>query len=648
MAINKLSSVDISSERNKKQVKYLNKNYSDYKNNLVEFIKFYYPDDYQDFSDASPGSIFIDMVSYVSDVLSYYTDHSFKEGLLAFAEERENLISISQGFGFRPRVTTPSVCTSTISMLAPADTDGSLDGTFLLKIGAGSSFTSNTQGNVNFISDNIVDFANPTDREVIPFSIDDDTGLPVSYLVSKKVKLISAREKIFEYEVGSPEKYLQIELPDEDIIDIKSITDSEGNVWNRVDNLAQDYIFSDVLVNTGEVGFPIYSIKPVKVNRRFVVRINRDLKTELMFGSGVGDLEDVYENPDYKSVYDSNYLQNMTNVPLDTLNFTTSNSFGLAPGNTKLTITYRVGGGTKSNVAAGTINAITNLNILNETRTLSTSEFNTLEVVKDSVSIINDEPATGGADAPSVEQLRQSAMGYINAQSRIVTTSDYEKRVLSMPSKYGAVAKSFVVKDDDINRIVDFTRKSSNSQNTLDTDDDVLYVDDSPINTNINLYILGYDEDRRLQTLNSTVKGNVKTFLSGYRMLTDRVNIMDAYIVNFGIDYTVVVYQGFNSYDVITRISDRLVSFFDTDNFQINQPIIISDVYLEIAKIDGVQSITSLEFFNKNLQVHGSDYAAWAYNFKQNTRDGIIYPSIDPCIFELRYPQDDILGTAVQ
>jgi hypothetical protein len=648
MAINKLSSVDIQATTGKKQVKYINKDYTEFKQSLVNFTKFYFPNDYQDFSDASPGSIFIDMASYVGDVLSYYTDHSFKENLLAYAEERENIVSIAQGFGYKPRATAPSFCKATVSMLAPADAEGNLDQTYLLRINAGSSFTSNIVGNVNFISDDIVDFVDPTNRTVRPFAIENTTGIPTSYVISKPVKLISATEKSFDYVVGDPEKYLSVILPDTNVVDIKSVVDEEGNTWNQVDTLSQDYIFEDTLINTTGTTSPLYKIKTRKANRRFVTRLDRQLRTELIFGSGTGDLDDVYENPDYKSVYDQQYLQNMTNVSLDTLNFTNSNSFGLAPGNTTLTVTYRIGGGTSTNVPANTVTRVNTLDILNETRVLNSSELTTFNAAVSSVSITNDEPASGGADSPSIEEIRNSAIGYINAQGRIVTTSDYEKRVLSIPAKYGAIAKAFVVSDDHINRIRDFTARQNESELSLDPEDDVLYVQDNPINTNINLYLLGYDSDRRMAVLNNTVKSNVKKFLNGYRMLTDRINILDAFVVNFGINYSIVVYEGFNSYDVIAKASDRLKSYFDSDNQQINQPIIKADVLLEIARVEGVQSVTSLDLINLYRAKDGSDYSIYVYDMEQNKRNEVIYPSADPCLFELRYPQDDIIGTAIQ
>lgn len=648
MAINKLSSVNLDNVQQKKQIKYLNKDYNQFKTSLVDFIKFYYPDDYQDFSDASPGSIFLDMAAYVGDVLSYYTDQTFKENLLAFAEERENIISIAQGVGYTPRTTSPAFCMATISMLAPATADGDLDLTYLLRVNAGSSFTSGTQGGVDFTSTNIVDFSDATTRTVKPFSLDNLTGLPTSFIVSKKVKLISARDKTVTFTVGSPTKYLKLDLVDPNVIEIKTITDQEGNTWYQVDNLAQDYLYQDVLVTATTSATPIYSIKPLKVNRRFMVRITRDMKTQLVFGSGTGDLDDVYENPDYKSVYNANYLQNMTNVPLDTINFSNSNSFGLAPGNTVLSVTYTVGGGTNANVGAGVINKVNNIDIINETRTLTTAENATLQTAKSSISITNDEPASGGADVPDLEEMRNSAMGYINSQARIVTTLDYQNRVLSMPAKYGTVSKAFVVRDDHINKIQEFTQQQVASELTLEPCDDVKYVEDNPINTNINLYVMGYDADKRLAVLNCTVKDNIKEFLNNYRILTDRINILDAFTVNISVNYSIVVYNGYQLHDVLARASDKVREFFDIDNWQINQPIVISDLWLEIAKVEGVQSITNVQIGNKYNLSNGSDYSIYAYDIDANTKEGVVYPSADPCVFELRYPQDDIIGTATQ
>ena len=653
MAINQISTVALDERTDKKQVKYLSKDFSDFKKNLVEFTKFYFADTYQDFSDASPGSVFIDMASYIGDVLSYYTDHSFKENLLAHAEERENVVSLAQGFGYKPKSVTPAFCTVTVSALVPADVDGNLETRYLPRFLPGSYFSANTEADAgNFITQTVCDFGSAINREVRPFALDGTTEVPSSYVVSKKVKTISATEKSFKVSVASPTKFKKIPLPDLNVVDIKSVVDQEGNTWNEVDNLSQDYVFQDVIASPAATGsatvVPFYSLKTIKVNRRFVVRLNRDLKTELVFGSGTGDLSDVYENPDYKSVYDQEYAQNMTNVALDTLNFTTGNSFGLAPANTILTITYRIAGGVNSNVPSGTITKIGNLATANENRLLSTAEQATFDAMLSSVTVTNDQAASGGGSAPTVEQIRQSAMGYINAQSRIVTATDYEKRVLSMPEKYGTIHKAHVIKDDAITAVTNFTQEETLLVNSLDPDDDIAYVENNPINTNINLYLLGIDSNQRLMTVNNAVKSNVKHFLKGYKMLTDRINILDAFRVSIGVEYGIMVYKGFSTADVLVRTSDRIRRYFDLDKWQINQPLIKDDLLVEIAKMDGVQTVTKLQIFNKWQQQHGSDYATYSYDIPANTIEGVIYPSADPCIFELRYPQTDIIGTAVQ
>jgi hypothetical protein len=217
-----------------------------------------------------------------------------------------------------------------------------------------------------------------------------------------------------------------------------------------------------------------------------------------------------------------------------------------------------------------------------------------------------------------------------------------------MPSKYGSISKAFVISDDSINKIKTLTNQSTQTIESVDPEDDILYVNNVPENSNVNVYVLGYDNDQKLTTLNTTVKRNIKNFLKGYRILTDRVNILDAFRVSIGVNYTVVVYSGFNVYDVIARCSDSLVKYFNVDNWEINQPIIKDDVLLQIAKVQGVQSVVKLEFVNKCQQINGRDYAPYIYDLVLNTSDGIIYPSADPCIFEIRYPQDDITGTGVQ
>ena len=565
------------------------------------------------------------------------------------AEEKENLVSLAQGFGYKPRLVTPAFCTVSMSALIPADSEGNLETKYLPRFLPGTSFAVSTQNDVGtFITKDICDFGDATNRDVRPFSLV-DTGLPDFYLVSKPIKTISGTEKTIERVITTPTKFLKIEVPGANVVDIKSVVDAEGNTWHQVDNLSQDYIFQDTVASPSSTAVvPFYKLKTIKTNRRFVVRLNRNLKTELIFGGGTGDLSDVYENPDYKSVYDTNYLQNMTNVALDTLNFTTGNSFGLAPGNTTLTITYRIAGGVTSNVGSGLINKISNLSTGNETRILSTADQAVYRTMLSSVTVINDEAASGGGSPPSVEQIRQSAMGYINAQSRIVTSTDYEKRVLSMPAKYGTVHKAFVIKDDAINAVVKYTKEEQQSIESIDPEDDVNYVDDSPINTNINLYVLGLDSNNRLTTINNSVKLNIKQFLKGYRILTERINIVDAFRVCIGINYSIVVYKGSNTTDTLVRCSDTIRKYFNIDDWQINQPIITDDLLVKIANVDGVQSVTNLTFVNKWQQQDGSDYPTYSYNIAANTKDRVIYPSADPCIFELRYPQTDIVGSAVQ
>jgi len=647
MAINQLSTPGPTGTIDKKQVKYLNKDYSEFKRSLVEFTKFYFPDTYQDFTDASPGGIFIDMASYVGDVLSYYTDHTFNESLLAYAEETENITMLAQGLGFKPRLVSPSFCKSSISVIVPTvSPGGAMDTLYLPRIAPGSSFRATTQFDAGtFILQDVCDFAvDNGDREIREIAGGN------AYLVTKTgVKLTAVTRKTKEFVVGDVQKFLKLVLDDDNVVEIVSVVDSEGNTWYEVDNLTQDYIFTDVLSDINNANSILYKIKRTKVNRRFVSRFNRQLQWELTFGSGNGNLSDVYETPDYKSVYDQQYLQNMTNVALDTINFTNSNSFGLAPSNTTITVTYRVANGLSSNVPAGTVTQVGDLNTLNETRTMSGAELSTFNTMLSSLVITNTEPARGGINRMTPEQLRQSAMGFVNAQGRVVTSQDYEKRVLSMPGKYGAIAKAFAMKDDAITAIINSNADVYPSVLTGNPDDDIQYVPDRPINNNINLYVLGYDNDGRITTVNDTVKENLKQFLSGYRLLTDRINIVDAFRVSIGVNYNITVYNGYNIYDVVTRCSSVIAQYFEIDKWEINQPIIIDDILATlVCSVDGLQTVNSIQIVNKFQQQNGRDYAPYSYSIQSNTTDNIVYPSADPCIFELRYPQHDIVGTGRQ
>ena len=625
---------------NVKQINYSAKTFSDFRQNLIDFTKSYFPNTYSDFNEASPGMMFIEMASYLGDVLSFYIDNQFKENLMAYAEQEQNIISISQFLGYKPKLVSPATAETQLYQIAPAILVGSQyvpDTKYLLKIGKGSVFSTNSGLSIRFKLLEDVDFSDITETD---YTVNRTDGTnPLDFLITKTVTLTSADEKSTTFTFGSAEKFSTITLPDEQIIGVESVVDSSGNTWYEVDYLAQDVIMDDVVVNTNnESGkVPPAGLRLRKVPRRFVTRISRDLRTQLLFGSGIGDT-DVDSTLDSRQIanaqYGTNIKNTLGNVAINNVNFLNSNAFGLAPANTTLTIKYLVGGGVTTNTPANTIVNVDNLIIKNDTTQYTSSEQTQFNSSLQTLTVNNNSPATGGGDGDSIEEIRQNALGYFNAQNRVVTPEDYVIRTYSLPTKYGTVAKAFALRDEQLNKIMSINEEQ--------------YVTNRAQPNSVNLYTLGFDSYGKLTTLNSIVKNNLARYIEQYRMLTDDINILDAFIINIGVNFEISVFKNYNINDVLARSIGTIQNFFDISKWGINQPIVLADLNYAIGSVDGVKTIKNLTIVNKYQFKDGTGYQNYKYNIEEATIDDVIYPSLDPSIFELKYPQNDIIGSATQ
>jgi hypothetical protein len=649
---------------NVKDVSYLSKNFSEFRQNLIDFAKVYYPNTYTDFNEASPGMMFIEMAAYVGDVLSFYIDSQFRENLLLFAQERQNIISIAQAMGYKPRLTAAATVEAKLFQVVPAL--GSLDGydpdqRFFLKVLRNSRFSTSTPPIKSFRSIEDVDFGDATGREIVVLTREPSTQVPTSYVVSKPIKLISADVKIASFTFGEPQKFSRVALADPDVINIVSVVDSDGNEWSEVDYLGQDVIIDERDVSARSMAgtlspqpLTVDSLPPSKIiqfkrkPRRFATRVNTDLRLELWFGSGTNQASDEVITLDSSQIANNKYNQRLANTTLDPSDFLSVDTFGLAPANTTLTVTYTVGGGIESNVASNTIVNVDDVTVANKATDYAPQEQNLFAQSVGSLAILNEEPATGGAGIETIEELRQNALAYFNGQNRVVTDIDYMVRSLSMPAKFGAIAKIFVVRDEQINAVLTQDPSKLEVNNDDDPFNNRTYVLDPIAPNAVNLYVLGYNAQKRLTTLNTLVKKNLAKYLEQYRMLTDEVNIVDAFVINIGVDFNITVYREYNLSDVLARTIDAVKEFFNIDRWQINQPIILNDLRLTIGAVDGVRSVGSVNITNKYRFNDGRDYQEYRYPIEEALVDDIIYPSLDPSIFEIRYPDTDIVGSATQ
>jgi len=613
-----------------KNLTYINKEFSDYKNSLKEFIKVYYPNTFNDFENESdPAMMFVDIAAVVGDVLSFYQDKQFNENFLLYAKEKENIFGLAYQMGYRPQVTSPSFVELSVRQLIPSkivSSSASPNFDYAITIDAEATVSSLSTG-IDFLIQEPIDFNfsssfDPTDIQV--YSTNNITGLPEYYLLTKKVKAISATLKTENISVGNVQKFFTTNLSDNNIIGILDVFDSDGNRWYEVDYLAQDTIFdavkniykNDPILSQYNSDSP-YLIKLKKVPRRFVSRFKSTGLLELEFGAGVFSIPDEELVPNPNNVGISGGISKLgTNLDPSSPMF--SGAYGISPRNTTLTIRYLVGGGLSSNLPAQDI-----ANIQDVTINLSSNlDVNISNIVRNSLSIINEVPSSGGKGGDTIDDVRQRSLASFSTQNRVVTKEDYAVRALSMPTKFGSISKVYATQD---------YLFSNNISDNL--------IDNNPLS--ISLYVLGYNQDKKLTNVSNSIKENLKVYLSQTRMLTDSILIRDAFYINFGIDFDIVVLPDYNGKLVLLNCINVLKDYFNTDKWQINQPIYVSDVYSTISNVEGVQSIKKVEFKN----ITGENYSQYSYDII--SRNNIIYPSLDPMIFELRFPDVDLKGRIV-
>ena len=631
-----------------KEVRYLNKDFSQIRNNLMEFAKQYYPNTHKDFNESSPGMMFIEMAAYVGDVMSYYVDSQFKESLLGYSEELRTLYSMAQTFGYKPRLTAPSSVELEVFQLVPAKGTASNiepDLDYALNIPVGARIESSNGTTFRTIQDCNFKYNTTSSprTQVIYERNSDDT--PTFYALKKVVKAESGAVTEEDFTFGSAEKYSKIKLSNDSIVEIISVTDSDNNTWSEVESLAQDTVFDEVentsdndptlSTNSGNVPF---LLKLKRVSRRFTTYRRPDGKTELRFGAGVSDNpdEEIIPNPDSVG---SNLPDSPSKIleTFDPVNFLKTKTYGQAPGNTTLTIKYSYGGGIQDNVPSGDITNITAISYEIDSASLTTS---TLDLVKSSVAITNPEASTGGLGSETPEELRENIKAYFQAQGRAVTKEDYIVRTYALPDKYGNISKAHIVQDDQLSG----TPQSSYTITEADIGKPISELSNRiPNPLALNLYVLGYNSNKQLSVVIDTEKENLKIYLSRFRTITDAVNIKNGYVINFGINYNILTQPNYIHTEVLLNASNKIVEYFDIDRWQINQPIMLSDLAYEISTVEGVASVTNVSIVNKYKTSEG--YSGNAYDIEGATKNNIVYPSLDPSIFELKYPLKDIFGS---
>lgn len=615
---------------NEVDIKYLNKDFSSFKRDLIEYAKSYYPTVYNDFTQASPGSMFIEMASYVGDVLSFYLDNQLQETFLQYAKQKNNLYTMAYMLGYRPKVTSAATVVLDVYQQVPSkNTGGEIvpDFDYALVIEQGMQVKSGINNSIQFYVPEKVDFTHsssydPTTVEVYTL---DGLNNPTSYLLKKSVRAISGQVKNTSFSFGSAERFSTVKINDSSIITILEAKDNNGNTWYEVPYLAQDYILNPVR-NSAE-SYPSlyqfenqvpYMMEKLKVPRRFVSRFRTDGTLEIEFGPGINSVADstLLPNPNSVSVGFTGGGLSTLSSSFDPTNFVTTQTYGLAPKNVTINFQYLVGGGASSNVLSGQLNQIFSYTVSGK----NTSKQNTL-------AVNNPLPAEGGGDGETTEQLRLNIANEFMTQLRTVTQQDYLSRTVSMPAMYGRVSKAYITKDQ-----ATFNKDMIKNPDQNDT-------------LLSSIYVLTLNSNNKLDYPSPALLSNIQTYLKEYRMLTDAINLKTAYIINIGCNFDIIIRPNYTSQDVIARCILVLKDFFNIENWQINEPIILGDIYTVLDKVEGVQTVNKVTVINKTGEAEG--YSKYSYDISAGTLNNVIYPSLDPSIFEVRYPDQDIQGRVV-
>jgi hypothetical protein len=608
-----------------RDIKYINRDFTDFRSRLIEYARTYFPQTYNDFTPSSVGMMFMEQASYVGDVLSFYLDNQFQETFTQYAQQTNNVFELAYMFGYKPKTTGVAQTTVDVYQQLPSIDDGTgnyiPDYTYTLTVGENTTITS--QNGASFLIQDKVDFSASSSLDPTEVTIYQIAGsIPQYFLLKKSRKSISATIKSSQFTFGSPQQFQTININDSNIIKILDITDSDGNKWYEVDHLGQEMVFDTVknsnIYDPNINGDTPYLLRLKKAARRFATRFTSLSNLQIQFGAGnpLDTTEEITPNADNVGL-GLPFEQDKLTTAYSPVNFLFTNTYGISPANTTLTVRYLVGGGVASNIEA---NSLVNLNTTNTKFNNNNLDPTLADYTFNSLATNNPIAASGGRGGDTLEEIRQNTLALIASQKRSVTADDYLIRALSMPTDYGTVSKAFIEQP----------KLTDNQVSTIET---------------LNLYVLSLDAQGRLSVATNDLKNNLRTYLSQYRMIGDNIEIRDAFIINIAVDFEIIVLPEYNNNEVLLACITALQNYFTLDKWQINQPIFLRDLYVLLDRIKGVQTVKNISLTNKAGTTSG--YSQYAYDMAGAIQNQVIYPSLDPSIFEVKYPSTDIKGKVV-
>ena len=585
-------------------IDYTHREFETIQQDLLEIAERFYPDSFQDFSEASFGALMLDAVSYVGDQLSFYLDYNVNESFLDTSFQYSNVVRHGAIMGYKFSGRPSTYGTVALFLLIPATSLGiGPDTSYMPVLKRGSTFNSDT--GLSFVLTENIDFASPKNTFVAART-DATTGAPTHYAVKAYGNVVSGQFGQERVNVGAFERFKKVSLSAQNISEIISVFDAEGNEYFEVDYLSQDMVFKEIGNSNFKNDNVPSIIKPTLVSRKFITQMTRDSVT-LQFGSGKMSNSDIVANPQNVAVnvFGKTYT---TSATFDPTRLSQNESFGIVPTNTTLIITYRATNGTNSNVAVGALNnpVASSFDFVNR-ENLNTSKINDVQV---SLEVSNEEPITGDVTYPNTAEIKRGIYDTFPTQNRAVTQADYENLAYRMHPKFGAIKRCSVQKDLDSQK------------------------------RNLNMYIVSEDTAGKLTLANSTIKNNLKVWLNQYRMINDTIDILDPYILNFGVNFVVKPQKMSDKFLVIERCVEALKEHFRQPLF-IGEALYISDIYEVLKNVTGVLDVVKANIYIKS----GGDYSNSSIEIEKNlSSDGSYLAVPNNAIMELKFPDVDILG----
>ena len=588
-------------------IKYTSRDFETIKQDLVDYARRYYPETFRDFNEASFGSLMLDTVAYIGDILSFYLDYQVNESFLNSAVEYDNVIRLAKqlGYNFQPNPTSYGI--ASLFVLVPAQTTGGgPDTRYMPILKKGGTFS--TDSGATFMLTEDVNFSDSAHEQVVA-RVNSSTGVPTYFAVKAKAPVMSGDQTEASFTIGAHTRFLTVEVPGSNIAEIISVYDSEGHEYFEVDFLSQNLIYRE-LTNRSDNTETVKSIlKPVSVPRRFIASNTSEGMT-LQFGFGSDDkIKDNLVVDPAKVALVQHGRAHITDKNFDPSVLNQTDKFGVVPSNTTLFITYRENNASNVNIASNSLSTVVNTTLLfNNETSLDTS---TVAEVRDSLEVNNEAPIIGDITLPNSEEIKKRALDNFATQNRIVTKQDYVSYIYTMPEKFGAIKRANIVQDSD-----SFKR-------------------------NLNLYVVSENSDRKLVETNSLIKQNLKVWLNKNKIIHDTIDILNGRIVNLGINYTVIAGEQTNKFDVLTRATNELADLFEILP-DMGESFRLSDVYSTLNRVRGVVDVVDVEVVLKS----GTAYSDVYYNVPKNlSSDGRLVEFPEDFVWEIKYPLSDIKGT---